>query len=160
VTARSGEDRFRASVEAIAKRARARATFLVSDTGMVRVRAGSGTGLDVDSFVSLVSAQASAARALAPLVAGREFSGFVQEGRGATVEVTAFDAGWMLVTLHDGSPDPGARTHRGGEEVAGLKRAIEVEVQEAIGGGDGARVGQPWADEAEARIDRIFGGGF
>ncbi len=154
------EDRFRGPVEAIATRARARAAFLVTDTGMVRVRAGSGAGIDEDSFVSLVSAQASAVRALAPLVAGREFSGFVQEGRGATVEVTAFEAGWMLVTLHDGSPRRGARTQRGGDEVAGLRRAIEEEREEAQRGSGPAGVGRPWADEAEARIDRIFGGGF
>jgi len=139
----------------------ARAGYLISDAGMLSTWAGADSRIDRETFVSLVAAQASAARALAPLVTGREFSELSQEGVGATIRVMGLRDGWIVASLHDTLPGSTARPHSSGENVAALQADLEriagkARSRQAAGSG---RVGEEWSDDAASRIDQIFGGG-
>jgi predicted regulator of Ras-like GTPase activity (Roadblock/LC7/MglB family) len=140
----------------------ARAGYVVSDAGMVSTWAGNARGVDAESFVSLVSAQAAAATALAPLVCGREFSEMTQEGGRTTVRVTGLGDGWILASLHDTQSGPGARPHPRGDKVAALQADLGRLVGTAMKTRDSARrggVADGWSDEAASRIDQVFRGG-
>jgi hypothetical protein len=139
----------------------ARVGYLISDAGMLSTSSGEASGVDRETFVSLVAAQASAARALAPLVTGREFSELSQEGVGATIRVMGLRDGWIVASLHDVSPGSTARPHSSGEQVAALQADLEriagqARSRQSAGPG---RVGEDWSDDAASRIDQIFGGG-
>lgn len=148
-------------LESVLRQQGARAGFLISDAGMLSTSAGGTSGIDGDTFVSLVAAQASAARALAPLVCGREFSELSQEGVGATIRVRGLRDGWIVASLYDALPGSTSRPHSSGEQVAALQEDLEriagqARSRQSAGSG---RVGENWADDAASRIDQIFGGG-
>jgi len=139
----------------------ARAGYVVSDAGMVSTWAGNVRGVDAESFVSLVSAQAAAAAALAPLVCGEEFSEMTQEGGRTAVRVIGLGDGWILASLHDTLPGQGARPHPRGDKVAALQADLgrlvgKAKAHESAGG---SRVADEWSDEAASRIDQVFRGG-
>lgn len=152
---------FRGELDRLLEGEGARAGYVVSDAGMVSMWAGNVAGVDAESFVSLVSAQAAAAASLAPLVCGEEFSEMTQEGGRTTVRVTGFGDGWILASLHDTLPGQGVRPHPRGDKVAALqadlKRLVgKARAHETAGG---SQVTDGWSDEAASRIDQIFRGG-
>ncbi len=149
------EARVRLEVHGLVDRLEARAGFLVSDAGMVSALAGETGGVDVPSVVSLISAQTSAAAALASLVCGREFSGFLQQGAESAVLVHGFRGGWIVALLFDRPEVWPTHQSRSDSHVHGLQDAIE-RLLDSTSQGASAGVGGAWADEAESRIDRIF----
>lgn len=140
------------------RRSGARAGCLISEAGMLAGMVGAGEGMDVDAFVSLAAGQAAAARALAPLVCGREFSELLQEGPTATVHIVDVGSEWVLASLHDLARGEDPREAFSGEHVASLKKAMHAMAAPGDSPAPGPRVGSAWSDDAETRIDRIFRG--
>lgn len=151
------DPRLEVGLDLAVRRSLARMGALISEAGMLAGQSGDPARVDMDGFVSLASAQAAAARALAPLVCGREFSELWQEGPGATVRVADVGDEWVLASLHELPPGADPRPVYSGDHVAILREAMK---QRAGAGGGVASpgVGSSWTDEAESRIDRIFRG--
>jgi hypothetical protein len=151
----SSQARVRLEVHRVVERLGARAGYVVSDSGIVSASAGDALGVDAPTVVSLVSAQTSAAAALASLVCGREFSEFLQQGANSAVFVRGFRGGWIIALLFDRADVRPSHHDRSEDHVRGLEEAIE-QLLDSSTRGTASGVGGSWADEAESRIDRIF----
>jgi hypothetical protein len=151
------DPRMEVGLDLAVRRSGARMGALISESGMLAGQAGDSRSVDMDGFVSLASAQAAAARALAPLVCGREFSELWQEGPGATVRIADVGSEWVLASLHELPPGSDPRPVHRGDHVAILREAM---TQRARSGAQAPApgVGTSWTEEAESRIDRIFRG--
>jgi predicted regulator of Ras-like GTPase activity (Roadblock/LC7/MglB family) len=147
--------RVRNAVRAIMDREESGLGLLLAGPGVVTAAAGTPGVVDPVTFATLASAHAQAAQALAPLVAGTEFSHLVQEGLRSRIVLTALDGDHLLalLTSHDTERGPCA-SHRG-PDVTELDDAL-AHLRAQGGGMRGGRVGLSWAQAAETHIDRVF----
>lgn len=151
--------RLRSAMERLVRDDGARVGFVLDGSGHVTAAAGHPGELDPVGFAALAAAQAWAAQDLAPIVAGVEFSGLFQCGRGTTVALHALAGDRLLALLYDhaaGEARPAAWMVPDVTEVS--RAVVEFDGWNAEAGSGPGRQRDDWAREAEDRIDRIFKG--
>jgi hypothetical protein len=129
--------------------------LLLAGPGVVSAAAGNPGVVDPVTFAALASAHAQAAQALAPLVAGAEFSHLVQEGLRSRIVLTALDGDHLLALLTSHDTEQGPWASHQGPDVTELDDAL-AHLRSQGGGTRGGRVGLSWAQAAETHIDRVF----
>ena len=147
--------RVRRAVREIMEREGSSLGLLLDGPGVVSAAAGSPGSVDPVGFAVLASAHAQAAGALAPLVAGAEFSYLVQEGLQSRIVLTPLDGDHLLALLTSHDIERGPRASQSGPDVTELDQTL-VNLRSLGGGTRSGGVGRSWVQAAETHIDRVF----
>lgn len=147
--------RVRGAVRAIMEREGSGLGLLLDGPGVVSAAAGNPGAVDPVTFAALASAHAQAAGALAPLVAGTEFSYLVQEGLQSRIVLTSLEGDHLLALLTSFDVERGDHASQPGPDVTELDQAL-VNLRSLGGDTRDGGVGRSWVEAAETHIDRVF----
>lgn len=115
------EQRLVTMLERLCQDAKARAAFLIDQSGRLLAASGDTISLDTTALASLAAGSIAATGGLARLIGERAFSGLFHEGERSHLYLTVLGDGLILVVSFDRSSSPGLvrfRVKRASEEIA------------------------------------------
>ncbi|MDA8172148.1 MAG: roadblock/LC7 domain-containing protein [Nitrospiraceae bacterium] len=119
--------RFEKELKRLRSESNSRAVFLISGDGQLIASAGETGGLDTTGLATLAAANLAAAGEIARSLGQRQFSGFLLEGEGGSIQISPVGERLILVVLFDNRTSVGLvrlRVKKAGRKFLDIQQAI------------------------------------